>query len=128
MACVLRLQEGVLERFLIASPFLEDTGFFLQAGHLDRLGDLDLAVPLQLVRPQAANEYDYGSKGSMDDEGVKVNVVELREIDGLVALVLEIVKDDMVQADKDQQGDVQLPVLVGDQDGTGNKGKKVHFE
>jgi len=64
----------------------------------------------------------------MDDKGVEVEVIELGEIDGRVPAVLEIVEDRMMQDDKDQQGDLQFPFLVGDEDSAGDESNKMHFE
>src|ERR1700761_3238167 len=64
----------------------------------------------------------------MDDEGIEVEVIDVGEMNIAVAAVLQVIEEGMVQDDEDQQRDLQLPVLIGDQDGAGDEGKEVHLE
>lgn len=64
----------------------------------------------------------------MDDEGVEVYIIETGKKDGGVSAVLEIVKNRVMQKNKNEQRDLQFPILVRDQDRAGDEREEVHLE
>src|SRR5579859_4044596 len=64
----------------------------------------------------------------MDDIGLEVEVVETGKINMCIAGILEVVKNAVMHGDNNDQGDLQLPVLVGDEEGGADKGDEVHFK
>ena len=128
MTGYLGIPEGLFQGVSVAFAFQQYFCLPLEIAHLHRLHDLDRTGFFQLVGPQPADEDDNTGQQDMDDEGLQVQVIQLGKIDRGIAAVLQVVEDRMVQNDDDQQGDLQSPVLIGDEDGAGDKREEVHFE
>src|SRR5690242_3440564 len=80
------------------------------------------------VTPQPANEEYYCCEDHMNNEGSKLEFVQLSKINVGEPEVLKEAEGRVVNNHKCGNGKLKFPVLVSDQYGTANKGKEVHFK
>ncbi len=73
-------------------------------------------------------EEDDGGQRDMDDERLQRKIIQLGKIDLGKSQVLQVTEHGMMNDHDDQNGDLQLPVLIGDKDRTADKRKKNAFQ
>src|SRR6185437_6417166 len=112
-----RLQQGIALGLL-----------FLEAAHFIGLLNLYFGLLLHLPCPQSTDKKYDGSQESMDDKGLEGHVIELGKIDLVIAEVLEIAKGGVMDDDQCGEGNLQFPVLKGDENRAADKGDEMHFE
>ena len=64
----------------------------------------------------------------MYDESAEIEIFRTGKEHLLAAGELQVIEYSMMQDDKYRKRDLQFPVLVGNEDGAADKGKKMHFK
>src|SRR5258708_36381033 len=64
----------------------------------------------------------------MDDKSLQVQIVEARKMNRRISAVLKVIENGMVCDDKDQQGNLQFPLLIGNENSAADESEKMHLE
>src|SRR5258708_1231926 len=64
----------------------------------------------------------------MDDKSLQVQIVEARKMNSRITAVLKVIENGMVCDDKEQEGNLEFPLLIGNENSAADESEKMHLE